>query len=251
MPFSKEFTIDAQTCQVCRLRNGKGALTPEGAFVFAVVIVITCDEAIKNDAGDVVELRPLWWEPPLVWNPECYKPKVDSWKREACVMLTVNLTIACLWMNCPIAKNYDRLKPSWISLIQIVNEVTIAKAEPSLCSLKRVKDFSSNEKKVFCRWFERRRVVLIAYSHLAWLLGKRKQKEIKRHVERFTTTLSGRKKFQTNRGRQEFGHVCLWQHVLRFCHIGHARAMIPLTYFTLIRHLRLQLNYVQILPTWR
>jgi glutaminyl-tRNA synthetase len=151
VPFSKELYIDAADFAEVPPRKWK-RLTLEGAVRLRGGYVITCDEAIKNDAGDVVELRCRYDENTLGVNPEGYKPKgVIHWvSAKHAVDATVNLYDRLFVNELPDANYDDKTFLDFINPDSLTM-VTIAKAEPSLLLSEKGQGFQFEREGYFCR----------------------------------------------------------------------------------------------------
>ncbi|AWY00859.1 glutamine--tRNA ligase [Marinomonas primoryensis] len=151
VPFSKELYIDAADFAEVPPRKWK-RLTLEGAVRLRGGYVITCDEAIKNDAGDVVELRCRYDESTLGVNPEGYKPKgVIHWvSAKHAVDATVNLYDRLFVNELPDANYDDKTFLDFINP-ESLTMVTIAKAEPSLLQSEKGQGFQFEREGYFCR----------------------------------------------------------------------------------------------------
>ena len=151
VPFSKELYIDAADFAEVPPRKWK-RLTLGGAVRLRGGYVITCDEAIKNDAGEVVELLCRYDENTLGVNPEDYKPKgVIHWvSAKHAVDATVNLYDRLFINEAPDAnyedKNFlDFINPDSLTVL------TNAKVEPSLLGSEKGQGFQFEREGYFCR----------------------------------------------------------------------------------------------------
>ncbi|MCB5161829.1 glutamine--tRNA ligase/YqeY domain fusion protein [Marinomonas algarum] len=151
VPFSKELFIDAADFAEVPPRKWK-RLTLEGAVRLRGGYVITCDEAIKNDAGDVVELLCRYDENTLGVNPEGYKPKgVIHWvSAKHAVSATVNLYDRLFVNEAPDANYEDKSFLDFINTDSLT-VLTSAKAEPSLLASEKGQGFQFEREGYFCR----------------------------------------------------------------------------------------------------
>ncbi|WP_410506539.1 glutamine--tRNA ligase/YqeY domain fusion protein [Marinomonas sp. GJ51-6] len=154
VPFSKNLYIDAADFAEVPPRKWK-RLTLEGAVRLRGGYVITCDEAIKNEAGEVVELLCRYDENTLGVNPEGYKPKgVIHWvSAKHAVDTKVNLYDRLFVNEAPDANYEDK---SFLDFInpESLTTITAAKAEPSLVKSEKGQGFQFEREGYFCRDLE-------------------------------------------------------------------------------------------------
>lgn len=151
VPFSKTLYIDAADFAEEPPRKWK-RLTLDGAVRLRGGYVITCDQAIKNDAGEVVELLCRYDENTLGVNPEGYKPKgVIHWvSAKHAVDARVNLYDRLFNNDAPDANYEDK------TFLDFINEdsltvLTNAKVEPSLLASEKGQGFQFEREGYFCR----------------------------------------------------------------------------------------------------
>jgi glutaminyl-tRNA synthetase len=159
VPFSKELYIDAADFAEVPPKKWK-RLTLESAVRLRGGYVITCDEAIKNDAGEVVELLCRYDENTLGVNPEGYKPKgVIHWvSAKHAVTAEVRLYDRLFNEAAPDANHegktfLDFINPDSLSVL------TNAKLEPSLASSEKSQGYQFEREGYFCRDSERETLV--------------------------------------------------------------------------------------------
>ncbi|MEP0072472.1 MAG: glutamine--tRNA ligase/YqeY domain fusion protein [Marinomonas sp.] len=154
VPFSKNLYIDAADFAEVPPRKWK-RLTLEGAVRLRGGYVITCDEAIKNEAGEVVELLCRYDENTLGVNPEGYKPKgVIHWvSAKHAVDTKVNLYDRLFVNEAPDANYEDK---SFLDFInpESLTVIAAAKAEPSLVESEKGQGFQFEREGYFCRDLE-------------------------------------------------------------------------------------------------
>jgi glutaminyl-tRNA synthetase len=151
VPFSKNLFIDAADFAEVPPRKWK-RLTLEGAVRLRGGYVITCDEMVKNDAGEVIELLCRYDENTLGVNPEGYKPKgVIHWvSAKHAVDASVNLYDRLFVNEAPDANYEDKNFLDFINPDSLTT-ITIAKAEPSLLASEKGQGFQFEREGYFCR----------------------------------------------------------------------------------------------------
>lgn len=151
VPFSKVLFIDAADFAEEPPRKWK-RLTLESAVRLRGGYVITCDEVIKNDAGEVVELLCRYDENTLGVNPEGYKPKgVIHWvSAQHAVDATVNLYDRLFDNEAPDVNYEDKTFLDFINS-ESLTVLTNAKVEPSLLTSEKGQGFQFEREGYFCR----------------------------------------------------------------------------------------------------
>ena len=134
VPFSKELFIDAADFEEVPPRKWK-RLSLGTAVRLRGGYVITCDEAIKDDNGNVVELLCSYDENTLGVNPEGYKPKgVIHWvSAKHAVDATVRLYDRLFSHEAPDAKHEGKTFLDFINPESMTVALN-AKVEPSLAT---------------------------------------------------------------------------------------------------------------------
>ena len=155
VPFSKELYIDAADFAEVPPKKWK-RLTLDSAVRLRGGYVITCDEAIKNDQGDVVELLCRYDENTLGVNPEGYKPKgVIHWvSAKHAITAEVRLYDRLFNEAAPDANHegktfLDFINPDSLSVL------SNAKVEPSLADSEKSQGYQFEREGYFCRDSER------------------------------------------------------------------------------------------------
>ncbi len=151
VPFSKNLFIDAADFAEVPPKKWK-RLTLGEAVRLRGGYVITCDEAIKNEEGDVVELLCRYDENTLGVNPEGYKPKgVIHWvSANHAITAEVRLYDRLFNEAAPDANHESKTFLDFInqeSLLVLGN----AKLEPSLETAAKGTGFQFEREGYFCR----------------------------------------------------------------------------------------------------
>ena len=151
VPFSKHLFVDAADFEEEPPRKWK-RMTIDGAVRLRGGYVITCDEVIKNEAGDVVELLCRYDENTLGVNPEGYKPKgVIHWvSAKHAVDASVNLYDRLFINEAPDANYEDKNFLDFINPESLTTIVS-AKAEHSLLTSEKGQGFQFEREGYFCR----------------------------------------------------------------------------------------------------
>lgn len=159
VPFAKTLYIDEADFAEVPPKKWK-RLSLNGAVRLRGSYVITCDEAIKDDAGNVVELLCHYDEATLGKNPEGYKPSgVIHWvSAKHAVNAEVRLYDRLFNEEAPDANHEGKTFLDFInpdSLTVLSN----AKLEPSLAETEKGKSFQFEREGYFCRDLEREELV--------------------------------------------------------------------------------------------
>ncbi|ETX11717.1 glutaminyl-tRNA synthetase [Marinomonas ushuaiensis DSM 15871] len=151
VPFSKHLFVDAADFAEEPPKKWK-RMTIDGAVRLRGGYVITCDEVIKNEAGEVVELLCRYDENTLGVNPEGYKPKgVIHWvSAKHAVDARVNLYDRLFVNEAPDANYEDKNFLDFINSESLAT-ITAAKAEPSLLKSNKGQGFQFEREGYFCR----------------------------------------------------------------------------------------------------
>jgi len=151
VPFSKHLFVDAADFAEEPPKKWK-RMTIDGAVRLRGGYVITCDEVIKNEAGEVVELLCRYDENTLGVNPEGYKPKgVIHWvSAKHAVDATVNLYDRLFVNEAPDANYEDKNFLDFINP-ESLTTISSAKAEPSLLESDKGQGFQFEREGYFCR----------------------------------------------------------------------------------------------------
>ncbi|MCZ2720449.1 glutamine--tRNA ligase/YqeY domain fusion protein [Marinomonas sp. 15G1-11] len=154
VPFSKNLFIDAADFAEVPPKKWK-RLTLDSAVRLRGGYVITCDKAIKDDNGDVVELLCRYDENTLGVNPEGYKPKgVIHWVSAThAVTAEVRLYDRLFNEAAPDANHEGKTFLDFINKDSLVI-LTNAKLEPSLKQAEKGKGFQFEREGYFCRDLE-------------------------------------------------------------------------------------------------
>ncbi|TPE55685.1 glutamine--tRNA ligase/YqeY domain fusion protein [Maribrevibacterium harenarium] len=151
VPFSKELFIDAADFEEVAPRKWK-RLSLNAAVRLRGGYVITCNEVIRDAAGNVVELLCTYDENTLGVNPEGYKPNgVIHWvSAKHAVDATVRLYDRLFNHESPDAKHegktfLDFINPDSLTL------ATNAKLEPSLANAEPGVGYQFEREGYFCR----------------------------------------------------------------------------------------------------
>jgi glutaminyl-tRNA synthetase len=151
VPFSKNLYIDAADFAEVPPKKWK-RLTLDSAVRLRGGYVITCDECIKDEHGDVVELLCRYDENTLGVNPEGYKPKgVIHWvSAKHAITAEVRLYDRLFNESAPDANHEGK------TFLDFINEDSLivlkeAKLEPSLESAEKGAGFQFEREGYFCR----------------------------------------------------------------------------------------------------
>jgi len=155
VPFSKELYIDAADFAEVPPKKWK-RLSLDSAVRLRGGYVITCDKAIKNNNGDVIELHCRYDENTLGVNPEGYKPKgVIHWvSAKHAVTAEIRLYDRLFNEEEPDANHESKTFLDFInpdSLTVLSN----AKVEPSLANAEKGQSFQFEREGYFCRDLEK------------------------------------------------------------------------------------------------
>ncbi len=151
VPFSKYLYIDAADFEEVPPRKWK-RLSLGTAVRLRGGYVITCDEAIKDEDGNVVELLCSYDENTLGVNPEGYKPKgVIHWvSAKHAVDANVRLYDRLFSHEAPDAKHEDKTFLDFINP-ESMTEASNAKVEPSLAQAEPGVGYQFEREGYFCR----------------------------------------------------------------------------------------------------
>lgn len=151
VPFSKKLFIDAADFEEVPPRKWK-RLSLGTAVRLRGGYVITCDEAIKDENGNVVELLCSYDENTLGVNPEGYKPKgVIHWvSAKHAVDATVRLYDRLFSHEAPDAKHEGKTFLDFINP-ESMTVASNAKVEPSLAKAEPGVGFQFEREGYFCR----------------------------------------------------------------------------------------------------
>ncbi|WP_191603340.1 glutamine--tRNA ligase/YqeY domain fusion protein [Marinomonas algicola] len=151
VPFSKNLYIDAADFAEVPPKKWK-RLTLDSAVRLRGGYVITCDECIKDEHGDVVELLCRYDENTLGVNPEGYKPKgVIHWvSAKHAITAEVRLYDRLFNESAPDANHEGK------TFLDFINEDSLivlkeAQLEPSLESAEKGAGFQFEREGYFCR----------------------------------------------------------------------------------------------------
>ncbi|WCN13542.1 glutamine--tRNA ligase/YqeY domain fusion protein [Marinomonas mediterranea] len=159
VPFSKHLFVDQADFAEVPPRKWK-RMTPGSAVRLRGGYVITCDEAIKDENGNVVELLCRYDENTLGVNPEGYKPKgVIHWvSAEHALDAEVNLYDRLFNHESPDAKHEDKTFLDFINP-EALTVASNAKLEPSLLNAEPGVGYQFEREGYFCRDLNAERLV--------------------------------------------------------------------------------------------